>query len=786
VNEHLEKILKARYYLPGEDFSKLCWRVARYIGLVDLCYSPTVFRTSHDLTAGGEYNWDMLLSDQLSNYERDMLTRVYNRNVSKMKVDYKKFINYVNQYLSTEGDKFGQVYYDVLVNQYFMPNSPTLMNSNTPLGQLSGCFTLDIQDHLLDIFEMLTTCGMIFRSGGGVGLSFSKLRPEGAGVTTSSGTSSGPISFMRVFDSAIGAVKQGGKRRGAAMAVLHVRHPDILKFIKCKRNEGEFTNFNISVAIDDLFLKAVREDDAYPLWGKEKFPIPSNAPITYRARAVWDAIITSMWEKGEPGVLFIDRINATHPMHSLGEITSTNPCGEVNLLPWESCNLGSVNLLKFVDYETKSFKWSELATVIEIATQFLDNVVDANQYPFPLIERTTLASRKIGLGVMGWADSLWELGIKYNSDKALKLADEVMKFVTMLARRTSTTLALLRDPFPEFEKWDKTKLHLFGLEQQIRDHGIRNATITSLAPTGTISIIAGGVSSGIEPVFAREYIRKDSFGETRIVHPYIDSLKDGLDVPEHCVIASEVPWEYHVRMQAVFQRYTDASISKTINFDHKATKKDIDGALQLAFDLGCKGLTVYREGTRNEIVLSKIEQKEEPKVTPQKENPEPQLEVQNWKRPDELDGKTIRVKTAFGNIYITVNRHPSTNLPIEVFCTSGKSGGEQSAWVEAVSRLISKSLQNGVSIEEVIHQLRSIRSTPTWDGKRRIESGPDAIAYVLEKSLGKVEVEVEHTQEEVPVKAEDIISLSCPQCGGGPVVKLGTCGVCHNCGYSVC
>jgi ribonucleoside-diphosphate reductase alpha chain len=520
---------------------------------------------------------------------------------------------------SKESEK---LFYEMMVRTEFLPNSPTLFNAGTALGQLSACFVLPVEDSLESIFTAVKNMALIEKSGGGVGFDFSKLRPKGDMVKSTKGVASGPVSFMGVFDSATEVIKAGGKRRGAMMGVLRADHPDIIEFITSKQKAGVLSNFNVSVAVTDDFMKKVEEDGECWLIN----PRNKEKVRKLKAKDVWSLMAKSAWESGDPGVIFIDEINRYNPIPEIGRIEATNPCGEEPLLPYESCNLGSVNLSRMV--ENGKVNWSKLREVVRNAVVFLDNVIDANRFPLKQIEEMTRANRKIGLGVMGFADMLIKLGIPYDSEEALGLAEKVMRFVTEEARRKSVELGEERGSFPNFDKsvWKDT----FS--------SMRNATITTIAPTGSISIIAG-CSSGIEPLFAVSFMRKVLEG-TRLfeINPLFEmTAKErgfysaGLleetartgsvqeiggvpdDVKKVFVTALDIKPEWHVKMQAAFQKYTDNAVSKTVNLPSDAAVEDVEKVFWLAYRLKCKGITVYRYGSKPEQVLNIGEIKTEKK-----------------------------------------------------------------------------------------------------------------------------------------------------------------------------
>ncbi|MCL0095625.1 vitamin B12-dependent ribonucleotide reductase [Dehalococcoidia bacterium] len=686
-------------------------------------------------------------------------------------------------------------FYRIMADLEFLPNSPTLMNAGRELGQLSACFVLPVEDSMESIFDAVKYTALIHKSGGGTGFSFSRLRPERDRVGSTGGVASGPVSFMRAFDAATDVIKQGGMRRGANMAILNVDHPDIMSFITCKENHDVLSNFNISVAVTESFMKAVEEGADYDLIN----PRTQEVAGRLNAREVFDKMVDMAWRNGDPGLVFLDRINRDNPTPHLGSIESTNPCGEQPLLPYESCNLGSINLSRMIGEEdgVPAIDWEKLARVVKTAVRFLDNVIDVNKFPLPEIEETTKSTRKIGLGVMGFADMLMRLGIPYDSEEALKTGKSIMEFIEREATAASVELARERGVFPAFEGsiYDKRKAPR-----------VRNATRTTIAPTGTLSIIAN-CSSGIEPLFALSYFRNILDGDKLVeVNPLFEEIarKEGIlsdelmkalaeqgkvrgieGIPEWIqqvfVTSHDISPEWHVRMQAAFQRHTNNAVSKTINFPHEATREDVARAYMLAYKEGCKGITIYRDRSREAQVLDigKEKRPEEKGMVPRQ-------------RPDATFGVTEKMTTGCGNLYITVNFDERGIC--EVFTSLGKSGGCASAQLEAISRLISMSLRAGLSVESLVKHIKGIRCPSiAWDRGRAVLSCADAIGTVLERHLNNGPPQNSAGGPEMvgtdsggmPVKPGSFMGGQCPDCGGLLVYQEG-CHICYGCGYTKC
>ncbi|HOB35378.1 MAG: vitamin B12-dependent ribonucleotide reductase [Firmicutes bacterium] len=679
-------------------------------------------------------------------------------------------------------EEWAEKFYELMTSLDFMPNSPTLMNAGRELQQLAACFVLPVEDSMEQIFDSIKHAALIHKSGGGTGFSFSRLRPKNDIVQSTGGVASGPVSFMKVFNAATEAVKQGGTRRGANMGILRVDHPDILSFISAKEDNEELTNFNISVALTEEFMEAVKADREYHLIN----PRTGQAESSLEAQKVFDKIVDAAWRNGEPGIIFLDRINKDNPTPQLGEIESTNPCGEQPLLPYEACNLGSINIARFV--KDGGIDYRRLEQVIHVAVRFLDNVIDMNNYPLPQIKEMVLGNRKIGLGIMGFADALLQLGIPYNSFQAVDLAKELMEFIQRTSREASRQLAEERGAYPNYKGSRHEQL---GMPPQ------RNATTTTIAPTGTISIIAS-TSSGIEPIFALCYHRNVLDNDKLVeVHPLFakvarergfyseelmariarrGSIQGMEEVPEDVrrifVTAHDIEPYWHVQIQAAFQQYTDNAVSKTVNLPHDATREDVAKVFTLAYELGCKGVTVYRDGSRDKQVLSvgSGQSAEGGGIVPRP-------------RPVITTGKTEKVRIGCGNLYISVNS--DEHGICEVFTNTGRGGGCASQ-SEATSRLVSIALRSGISVDSIIEQLRGIRCVACI---RRpgveVTSCPDAIAKVLKKNYdASPTVSLQQFSDPIGVGGE-IAASKCPDCGS-EINHEGGCTICLSCGYSHC
>ena len=747
------------------------------------------------------------------------------------------------------GQDVGQAeakFYNLLTDLRFMPNSPTFTGAGTPLGQLAACFVLPIKDDMgrdpAGIFQTLRDAALIQQTGGGNGFAFSRLRPKGALVHSSAGQATGPVGFLRVYDQAFGEIAQGGTRRGANMAVLRVDHPDIMEFISCKADENAITNFNISVGVTDKFMKAVKEDDDFDLVN----PQDGTVWDTVRARDIFNQIVKYAYNNGEPGMLFLDAANRSNPVPHLYELEATNPCGEQWLGPYENCCLGSINLARHMTGDGQ-IDWEALQRTVEEATHFLDNVVTANAYvpAVPQLKEAALRARRIGLGIMGLGDVMYGLGVRYGSEEGQALAGALMEFVRYHCMKTSIKLAEERGPFtaikgsiydPDDLKWEvprplvesdhswgRPELDWDGLVAELKQHGIRNAAQTTVAPTGTIATVSGCEGYGCEPVFALAYIRHvDDKGkdlELSYTSPLFERalMEAGVDeetrqeiveevlrlgtcqhidaVPEEIrhafVVAADITPDEHIRMQAAIQAFVDNSISKTCNFPETATPEDVARAYELAWTLGCKGLTVYVTGSREKVVLETKATKE----AKEQKAEQPMLWHESKKpRAAILQGQTHRIKTPLGTTYVTINTN-GNDQPFEVFIQTSKAGTDTLAVAEAIGRLISYNLRMASPVEprdrlkEIVRQLEGIGSgRPLGFGANRVLSLPDGVAQVLQDFLSnsgdgtEIHVNGYTTAQNTPLLIGDL----CPDCGEAALVNEEGCRKCYACGYSEC
>ena len=813
-------------------------------------------------------------------------------------------------------------FYRLLTSKKFFPNSPTFTGAGTPLGQLAACFVLPIADDMgrdpAGIFQSLRDAALIQQTGGGNGFSFSRLRPKGALVKASAGQATGPVGFLRVYDHAFGEIAQGGTRRGANMGVLRVDHPDVEEFINCKINENQITNFNISVGITDAFMRAVKNDADWDL----RFPdvtspeyrgfsgtpeqaeargIPLRTYKTVRARELFQKIVNQAHHNGEPGMLFLDAANRSNPVPHLYPLEATNPCGEQWLGPYENCCLGSINLAEYCGPDG-AVAWEDLRAGVELSTRFLDNVVDINAYvpAVPQLKEAALRARRIGLGIMGLADLMYHVGVRYGSPEGQEFGAQVMEFVRFHAMRTSVALAQERGAFPAIKgsiydsadlrwtppqplapyshDWGRPAVDWNDVLDGIKKYGIRNAAQTTVAPTGTIATVAGCEGYGCEPVFALAYVRhvndqgKDLqltyasprfglalekaglVGEARqeIIEQVMQhgTCQDIPTLPEWVrnvfVVAGDITAEEHVRMQAALQAFVDNSLSKTVNFPEGATVEDVASVYMLAWELGCKGITVYVTGSREKVVL-------ETKATAQKKQPQTtssSLAIPYWPsaagdaapasvadaeiatqlaawhetkkpRPRTLVGSTFRVETPLGKAFITVNQNGGGH-PFEVFINTAKAGSETAAVSEAIGRLISYVLRLASPIPprermaEVVRQLSGIGGGRSLGfGPNRVRSLPDGVGQVLdeylsgqtthhadqveEKSAGQPHFDLPvpdmltaaaaSPEPELPASARQMAlktSELCPECGEASMVNEEGCRKCYSCGYSEC
>jgi len=750
-----------------------------------------------------------------------------------------------------------EAFFELMATRVWMPNSPTLMNAGRPLGQLSACFVLPVDDALSNgrsgIYDTLRAMALVHQSGGGTGFSFSRLRPKNDVVRSTMGVASGPVSFMKLYDASTDVVKQGGTRRGANMGILRVDHPDVLEFISCKDDLTQVTNFNISVAVTDAFMAALEAGTSYDLI----HPKTGKVMGQLDARDVFRKIIHGAWKTGEPGVFFIDRANQYNPVPRLGSYEATNPCGEQPLLPYDVCNLGSINVGLFV--KNGDVDWDRLRTAVHLCTHFLDNVIDANRYPLAEIDDLAKRIRRIGLGIMGWADLLVDLGIPYNSDEGVALGRRLMEFVDEESKVASEKLAEQRGTFAEWERsiWGPDASAARDAKgERIRPmRRLRNCNLTTVAPTGTISIISG-CSSGIEPLFAVAFMRNQAGVLMPDVNEqfvkiakregwYSEALVTQIAEAGHIhfdvvpakwqrvfVTAHDVTPEWHIRMQAAFQDFTDSAISKTCNFPNAATEEDVEQIYRMAFRLNCKGVTVYRDGARENQVLSTGTTAKKVSAAPKDaqvalaealgriaeldtelERTRGQLhdvEAENLQRrakrsrPELLKGSTRRVESPLGTMYVTITEDDK-GQPFEIFMSLGKAGGALMADVEAIGRLISLALRSGIPLKEVYRQLRGISSDRAVGlGPSKVLSVPDAIGIAIEKWMHDKQGVQQDLLSASPARevvtgatglsGEEMLGArgpeqdfigACPDCGS-QLAFIEGCAKCHVCGFSEC
>jgi ribonucleoside-diphosphate reductase alpha chain len=714
-------------------------------------------------------------------------------------------------------------FYRVMTALDFLPNSPTLFNAGRPLQQLSACFVLPVPDSIEGIFDTIKYTAMIHQSGGGTGFAFSRLRPEGSMVGSTAGVASGPVSFMKVFDGATEAIKQGGTRRGANMGILVVDHPDIEKFIEIKADMTTLTNFNISVAVTEKFMQAVERDEDYDLWDPHEQKVCGHK----RARDIWEKLVYNAWKNGDPGLVFIDRINDANPVPQWGPIESTNPCGEQALGPYDSCNLGSINLANFAVRRSNGWQvdWDRLGSVVPIAVRLLDNVIDMNKYPIPQIAEMTKANRRIGLGIMGFADLLMKLGIAYNSPEGAGWAERIAQFIESRANAASLQLGEERGVFPAWEG----SVYNTRPDRYPEKPRYRNCTRTTIAPTGTISIIAN-CSSGIEPVFALAFMRQHYLDRKEAKKPvqltevneyflktaqerdfYSEDLMAYLaqggrlierqevpeDIKQTFVTAHDIEPEWHVRIQAAFQRHIDNGVSKTINFSHTATPADVENGYLLAYHEGCKGITIYRDGSRDLQVLShqSAAKSDEAADSTALVDAAPVARVPQRKRlPDERTSMTHKFRVGDQEGYLTVGLYED-GAPGEVFIKVSKQGSTVSGLMDTIAQLTSIALQYGVPLEVLSSKLKGSRFEPSgMTDHPELRTATSLVDYMFRYLEYKFVDGGEVTHQQLPLfkGTVEMIDVSptqtgqgCPECGSLLHFAEG-CLICRGCGYSKC
>lgn len=828
-------ILRSRYLIRTDDRvvetpKELLWRVAVFTASAESLYAAEVYDKSL-VEVNESYNLDMELDVILQKYdiwnvkgleelsEKYKLPHsgiikslyrawVYYRGMGRIRIDFHDFMETYVKNFEALVFPWAIDYYNMMVKLQFLPNTPTLMNAGLLKPLLSGCFVLPIEDDLVSILNTSRDAALIHKAGGGTGFSFSRLRPRKDMVDGRPSGASGPVSFMKVYNATTGEIKQGYSRRGANMGILSIHHPDIMEFIDCKippdgavyvsPDDVPFSNFNISVAVTDNFMEAVENGKKYDLVN----PRTGGVVKQMDARTVWKRIVHNAWENGDPGVVFIDEMNRHNPTPGLGDYESTNPCGEQVLLPYESCNLGAINLNQMLHRNQIDFALFE--DTIQRATRFLNGIVDMNWFPLNKIWRITRGNRKIGLGIMGFADVLYRMEISYNDVKATGLGRRIAETLTRVSKEYSRELAIGRGPFPNY------KASVYCED----DNPPFNAALTTVAPTGTTGIIANSASGGIEPVMYLKFSRWTFEGETleEINQVFIETLERKMlgnhKILEHIKkhgtindvnpedfysdltdienfrnlqmvfkVAHDITYDAHVRMQAAFQEHIDSSISKTINFPKDATEEDVESAFLLAHTLKCKGITIYRDGSKDWQVVS-LAKSEKIKGDSK--------QIELMPLPDDIPARRLKVETGCGSIHLIISYDPETKKPLETFVEMGKSGGCAYAWAHALGRLISIQLRSGMPVEEIVSQLENILchnplSRAVSKKNEKISSCVDAIAIVLR------DFSVGMNGANNNIKCKDKESRKeCPECGSGHLTHSEGCVKCHGCNWSKC
>ncbi len=809
------KVIKDKYLKNSPTVEHWLRTVCHNIALGDILHSEYV--DEQDILAGVKHKKITYKSKQKISHMYLFHHGIQTQN--EMHSNFRRFLQNLEEINTKQPTLIAETeekFYDMLSNFKFLPNSPTLMNAGRELQQLSACYVLPVGDSIDEIYSSVKNMALIHKSGGGTGFSFSKLRPSGDAVRSTKGVSSGPISFMQIFDKSTDVVKQGGTRRGANMGILHYTHPDILHFIDMKKTPGVMENFNVSITIDEKFMRAVKNNEEYELIN----PHSKEVAGKLNAREVWQKLVKGAWETGDPGIIMIDRINKTssNATPHLGDIESTNPCGEQPLLPYEPCNLGSLNLAKFVKNDGSDFDYDQIRECVRTATHFLDNVIDVNNYPIPEIEEMAKKTRRIGFGVMGWAESLVMLGIPYNSPLALTKAEEVMQFINVSCLNTSEELAETRGVFPAWTGsiYDKDS-HYFRGQEFFPRHSAR----TTIAPTGTIGITAGLQGAGIEPFFAVVYVRynaagidalkkgekpldKDTFFEVNPLFEKIAQKHNYFGIPKEELYMkinnnhksllgiSEIPHaiqqlfltshdlspKEHVLMQCAFQKYTDNAVSKTVNLRNDATEKDVEDVYMLAFDNGAKGVTVYRDGSKQFQVLNINDTKKEKKA-----------EKVDRKQNTEEKSDYYLIETGHGPMHVHINYDDEG--PTKVFANISPAGTEISGLSCALAIVISKYLGMGGDPVKILKHLNSVKSErPFGFGKNRVDSIPHAFSTALRSHLikhGKIKP-LEMGDHAVVTSKEPEHRAHCSKCFSSNVGFVSGCSepTCFDCGYSKC